>query len=208
MEMSRAGGTEAVRRMGGRDRGRGGVAVRPPPPPVTLIGGSPTRTPAGVAAGGSGGGVLMVVVLALGAATLAVVGQDQPPPPPAPLDAQLRLVGDGLTNSQSGVLVVPVELVNRGPAVVVERTALYAEPVRQQPASNGETRVEEGDVGRFAVFVQPDCAMLVPRRWMRVAATVVVTLRGPERQQLDVRLDLGQEPALIDRVAALCRPAR
>lgn len=190
--------------MGRSGRARSSAAVRPAPP-VTVTGGPAVREPAEAAPGGSGGGVLLLGVLALGAATLAVVAHEPPPARAAPLQAQLRLVDDALSNSQSGVLVLPVELVNRGPAVVVERTQLYAEPVRQEPASNGETRVEQGGVGRIAVLVQPHCAMLVPRQWMQVAATVVVSLRGPEHQQLDVRLDLGREPAVVQRVASLCR---
>jgi hypothetical protein len=177
------------------------------PPPVTVTG-APSASPAPVdppaRGGGPGPAALVLGALALVAAAV-LVGRPPPPPPPPPLDAELRLLGDDLANSQSGVLVLPVEVVNRGPAVAVTDRVVWAEPVRQEPASEGRRRIESGATGRVVVLVQPDCALLAPGQGFSFAATLVLSLRDDVGQQVDASLDLGREPAVVERVAGLCR---
>jgi hypothetical protein len=183
----------------------------PAAPPVTVtVPGGPADAPVadGPRAPRSGGAALALAVLAIVAVGVALADREPPPPPPPPLDADLRLVEGGIGNSQSGVLVVPVEVVNRGPAVEVARTVVRAEPVQQESTSGGVARVDAGGTGRIVAVIQPHCAVVAPRPGIAFpfAATLVVTLRGPQQQEADLRLDLGQEPAVAARVASLCRP--
>ncbi len=175
------------------------------PPPVTISGAPVQRgeaEPPSTRGLGAGAFVLVAAVLLLGAAVVGSRPTAAPVPPP--IDVALRLVDDGLLNSQSGVLVLPVEVVNRGGAVRVASSVLWAEPVRQEPASSGRRRIAAQDTGRVVVLLQPDCALLNPGQDIVFAATLVVELSDDAGQQQQARLALGAEPAVAARVAALC----
>lgn len=178
---------------------------RPPGPLVTVTGEPappPTaapvlRHPAAVA------GVLGALVL-LGA---VAVGGPEPPPPPPPLAADLLLVENGIVSSASGVLVVPVQVHNRGPEVRLTSAVPWASPVRQEPATGGRRHLDAGGTGRIVAMLQPDCAMLDPVHGLGFQATLTVDLHGGQRQSRELQLELGRSPAVVARVAAVCRGA-
>jgi hypothetical protein len=195
------------------------------PPVVTVTGGSgppagadrptgPAGSPGSDGSGGpagsgrGGSGLLVVGVLLAAVASLAVLQHEPPaPPPPAePVEASLRVVGDRISNTRGGVLVVPVEIDNRGPAVRVEQVVVGAEPVRDTPASNGATRVAAGDRARFVAIVEPDCRLLQPGSMVGFVATASVTLRAGDERAAPM-VDLGGDPSVVARVTAMCRPS-
>ena len=173
------------------------------PPVVTVTGGAPRTGPAARTAPASARGpAVLVGALAL-AAGVAVLRQP-PPPPPAPVEASLRVLGERIATSLAGVVVVPVETDNPGPAVVVEQLAVRAEPVRQTSSAHGVARVRAGSRGGFAVVVQPDCGVLAPPSGSAFTASLTVTLRTGGGARRDLRLDLDQDPAVAARVDSLC----
>lgn len=149
-------------------------------------------------------------VAILGALVLVLVlGLLQQPPRPAPapapaVEASLSVLVDRIATSQSGVLVVPVETDNRGPAVAVDELVLWAEPVRQDPATNGVRRIGAASTGGFAAIVQPDCGVLALSSGITFVATVTVGLRTDAGVRRDLVLDLARDPGVAARVASLC----
>lgn len=174
-----------------RRTGRGTADDEPSPDQAAL----PGRSPA----------LALLAVLAAGAVVLGVAAAPDPPEPPAPVDAELALVAGELSNSQSGVLVLPVDIVNRGPAVDVAESTVWAEPTRSTPAVSGTSRVEAGGTGRLVVLLQPDCRLLGPTSSTVVAATLDVRVVADTGSDAGLVLDLGGQPALVERVADLCR---
>lgn len=172
---------------------------------VTVTGGGPlTGPPAPTAPASRRGPAVLVGALAL-AAGVAVLRQPPPPPPPAPpVEASLSVLGERIATSQAGVVVVPVETDNRGPAVVVELLAVRAEPVRQASTAHGVGRIRAGSRGGFAVVVQPDCGVLSPPYGPPFAASLTVTLRTAGGARRDLVLALDQDPAVAARVDSLC----
>lgn len=184
---------------------------------------SPRAAPAVTITGGPAGGGADVVdgeppvssrgpwLLGLAAGTvllggLVLGGGGASPPAAEPLDVTLRLLDAELSNSQSGVIVLPVEVVVRGPGFTVERAVAWAEPVRQAAATTGQTRFRADSTGRVLVLVQPDCRLLSPAQDTAVAATLQLELTGAGDQRATAVLDLGAEPALAARVSAVCAP--
>lgn len=149
--------------------------------------------------------VAVLALLAGAAVVLGVSAAPDPPPPPTPVDAALTLVAGELSNSQAGVLVLPVDLVNRGPAIQVVESTVWAEPTRSDPAVSGTSGIGPGETGRLVVLLQPDCRLLGPASSTVVAATLDVQLAADTGSTAEVRLDLGGQPALVRRVADLCR---
>ena len=182
----------------------------PPPPPVVTVSGGPEPvepTAADAPSGPRSGAWIGLAALVL----LAVVAlmQQSSLPPAAAVQASLSVAGERIATSQAGVLVVPVRIDNRSEAAVtVDGLLLRAEPVRQDPATNGVRRVEAGSSGGFAAIVQPDCRVLSPASGIPFRATVSVALRTDAGVQRDLVLDLASEPAVVARIATLCGGAR
>ena len=146
-------------------------------------------------------------VLLLGAAGLAValavaVGGAGSGPAPE-LVAEL-VVTDGLTVTQGGVFVVPLELRNRGPELSVRAAKVYAEPVVTDPIVQAPTRVRAQGQRRFVALLEPDCRLLRPGSTIDFRATVQLRLVLGATSR-DVVVDLAQAPSVREQVAGLCR---
>ena len=173
-----------------------------------MTGGPEPVEPAAEDASGPRGGAWVGLAALVLLAVFALMQQSSLPPAAA-VQASLSVSGERIATSQSGVLVVPVRIANRGEAAVtVDGLVLRAEPVRQDPATNGVRRVEAGSTGGFAAIVQPDCRVLSPASGIPFRATVAVALRTDAGVQRDLVLDLAQEPAVVARVETLCRGGR
>lgn len=154
------------------------------------------------------GPVLLLGVLAA-LALIVVLGHEDPPPAPPPgppVDAALTLVADAVSVTQSGVLVVPVLLQDRGPGLRVVDATAYAEPVRTDPAVEPPLGVAPGASRRFVVLLAPDCRLLSPRSGIAFNASLLVRVTAGDAEQQLV-LPLGAEPSVLDRVTGLCRRA-
>lgn len=147
----------------------------------------------------------LLLLLPLGLLLLALIRPAQEPLPPVPAAPPvLVLLPDQLSITQGGVLVVPVELRNPGPALRVQSAAAYAQPVVQDPRVQAPESVRAGAQRRFVVLVAPDCRLLQPMSPLGFSASVLVVVdRGSERVALDV--DLTSAAAIRDAVAGLCR---
>lgn len=142
---------------------------------------------------------LLALVLAL-----TTGGQPPPPPPPAPVvDADLLLLGDRLTSSQTGVLVLPVELQNRGAALQVSRVMPYGFPLRADPQVQAPQDVPAGERRRFVMLIAPDCGLLdAGSNELFEASLLVRVTAGPTAH--DLLLDLSADRLVRERVMALC----
>ena len=179
------------------------------PPVVTVIGGPHRRVlPAPAEHAGLAAAALLAV------ASLVVLLTPSPPPPktaaltgptpaPAPLAASLRVVDDRIEAGAGGVLVVPVEVDNPGPAATLALTA-YAEPVRADPTAAGPSGVPAAAQRGLVVLVAPDCRLLRSGSGLAFVATVAVHLRAPGGRRGDVSLDLAARPAVAAAVAGVC----
>lgn len=146
--------------------------------------------------------VLLGLVAAL---LLAAVGRGSTSSPaPAPtVDAQLVLDPGGLSVTQGGVIVVPVELRNSGPALVIGDASVHAEPVLDDPVVQAPTTVAARVDRRFVALLAPDCRLLRPGSPIEFRATVMLRLvLGPASR--DVTVDMGAAPAVRERIAGLC----
>jgi hypothetical protein len=166
---------------------------------VTVTGGPAT----GPAAPARPGGALLVLGLLGGAALLAVLVRAPPPDPPPPVDASVRLVTERIASSFGGDIVLPLELDNPGPAVVLDVATVRGEPVRRPSTAGGATRVGSGERVGLVAIVQPDCAALQSGAAFRATARFV--LQAETGQAAELALDLGADPAVAARVAAVCR---
>lgn len=151
-----------------------------------------------------------VVLLALPAAALAVVVGTRtpaPPQPPPPFEVELVLLADRVSLSQSGVLVLPLELRNSGPAVTVQRAGAYASPVVADPVLEAPEAVARGAHRRGVVLVAPDCRLLGPGSALDFSAAVLLRV-GQGSVSRDVVLDLSGTTAVRRLVAGLCSRPR
>ena len=168
-------------------------------PPVTVEGGPATSAPEPPSRPTGplllAGGVVAVAVLVL-AEVLSPAA-----PRPDPVQASLELAPRDVAASRSGVLVLPVEVDNRGPAVRVLDAEVEASPVGQASATSGRTRVEAGGSGRVNALVQPDCAELGTAPMQVVLRLRLRTADGVEQPY---ELDLGEHPAVRQQVAGVC----
>ena len=157
---------------------------------------APRRTPPALLLGLVG--VLVVIVVTSRPAA------PEPPPAEPPLAAVLQVAGE-VSTSQSGVLVVPVDVVNDGPDLRIVRSQVWAEPVRSDPATGGVTRVAAGRTGRVVALVEPDCRLLGPQSPLRFVASLGVRMAVGDGRERDVYVDLGAQPFLAQHVTTLCR---
>ena len=118
------------------------LADRVPPVALVVAGATSVQFGAALAAtifddvGPAGASMLRLVFAAVVLAVVQGQREERPRPEPrevVPVDAQLRLVGRGVSVSQGGVLVVPVVLQDLGPGLTVTSARAYAEPVREDP---------------------------------------------------------------------------
>ena len=121
---------------------------------------------------------------------------------PEPLRVGLVAV-DGLTVSQSGVLVVPLQLSNAGRTVTVDASEVYAEPVRQDARVQVPGDVAEGESRGVVALLAPDCRLLRPGSPIEFSATVRVRV-GRAGSEQDLHVDLGATPDVRRSVAGLC----
>lgn len=146
-------------------------------------------------------GLLLLPLALLGLALLRPV--DEPPPPvpqPAP---ELVLLEDELVVTQGGVLVVALEVRNRGDALRVRSATAYAQAVVDDAVVQAPEVVRAGATRRFVALLAPDCRVLQPGSPLRFSASVLLEVaRGSQAQQLVV--DLTASPVLRERVASLC----
>jgi hypothetical protein len=185
-------------------------AAAGPPRPEVLVSGGPAPGAAPPGAEPADGRWLLGVVLALFAVAASVVllraaPPPVPGPPPDEVVAELRVVGQRISSTRTGTLVVPVEVVNRGAALVLDPPVVRAEPVLATPSATGATRVRAGARARFVVIAAPDCRLLQPGSLLTPVATVEVTARTAERSR-DLVLDLAADPDVRAAVASVCRP--
>ena len=183
---------------------------QPRRPEVTLVGGS---LPAGPLSDGGEPEPAeprrrppIAVLLAVVAAVLLVAAVRAPDasPEPAGPAATLALGDGGINITQYGVLVVPVELRNEGPALAVRKAWLYAEPVVADPVVQAPTEVAAGDSRRFVALVAPDCRLLRPGSPLRFIATVMLRV-GLGSSSQDLVVDLAASPEVTAAVEGLCR---
>jgi hypothetical protein len=181
----------------------------PERPQVTLRGAPAVEPPAAPAGEGrpAAAAVLLLLVLAVAA---VLVGVDRPAPPvpveaDRPLDAFLELRAEDLSASETGVLVVPVVLHNRGRPLRVRSAQAYAEPVRSDPTTTAPEQVGSGDARRFLVLVEPDCRFLTPVSGLSFRASLLVVVADREGASTQLPLDLTRGPAVAGVVEQLCR---
>lgn len=173
-------------------------------PEVTVTGG-PARSPLPPPGRPVGGLVVGALAAAVLVAAVAVSRPPAPGPPP-PFAVSLELAAERITGSQTGIMVLPVDVSLTGSPARLAGSVVWAEPVRATSSVGGRTRFTAERSGRVVVLVQPDCALLAPSQGLRLVATVELTFEGPDRRQTSAVLDLAADPAVEARVAALCRP--
>lgn len=146
--------------------------------------------------------LLLLPLVALG---LAFTASRTPPapPPPASFDAELLLLSERLSVTQSGILVLPVELRNRGGALQVRRADAYGSPVRDDPAVQAPQEVAAGERRRFVALLAPDCTLLRGGQSGLFEASLLVRLASGSVSR-DVVLDLADSDPVRERVAGLC----
>lgn len=145
--------------------------------------------------------------LLAGVAVLLLAAGTSPPPsePPAATVVSAMLVAQpsGLTLSQSGVLVLPFELRNPGPALEVTEARAYAEPVVDDAVVQAPPGVRASGLRRFVALVAPDCRLLRPGSPIEFRATVRLRVRA-DRSTEDLVVDMGAVPGVRETVTGLC----
>jgi len=155
---------------------------------------SPRRRPAAL---------LLLLLVALGLALTTGRTPAAPPPVAATFDAELLLLGERLSITQSGILVLPVELRNRGGALQVRRAEAYGSPVRDDPAVQAPQEVAAGERRRFVALIAPDCTLLDGGQSALFEASLLVRLASGSVSR-DLVLDLADSELVRERVAGLC----
>lgn len=175
------------------------------PPEVTLVGSS--LPPAALEPAPAGRRRPPLALLLGAVAVLLLVAAVRAPdarPAPAVPAASLSLGTGGINITQYGVLVVPVELRNDGPALAVRKAWLYAEPVVDDPVVQAPTSVAAAGRRRFVALVAPDCRLLRPGSPLRFSATVMLRV-GLGSTSQDLVVDLAASPEVAAAVDGLCR---
>jgi hypothetical protein len=148
---------------------------------------------------------LLLALAAVGLLLLVLTTPSRSAPAPAStVDAELVLRAESLSVSQSGVLVVPLELRNAGPELRVRSASSYAEPVTTDPVVQAPETVRAGADRGFVVLLVPHCRLLAPGSPLRFRATVVLRV-GVGSSMRDLTVDVGSAPAVRESVAGLCR---
>jgi len=147
--------------------------------------------------------LLLLPLVALGLAFTTGRTPPAPAPAPASFDAELLLLGERLSVTQSGILVLPVELRNRGGALQVRRAEAYGSPVRDDPAVQAPQELAAGERRRFVALLAPDCTLLDGGQSELFEASLLVRLASGSVSR-DVVLDLAASEQVRERVAGLC----
>jgi len=183
--------------------------VLPERPEVTLVGGTSPLPPSDVLTSGDDEPprrpwpLLLAVLVVVAVALLSTVRTDAAPERAGDLAAELLVVGDDVTVSQQGVLVVPLELRNSGAALEVARAQAFAEPVRLNAEVQAPPAVAAGETRRLVALLAPDCRLLRGQSGLAFRASVLVRVTSGSAGT-DVVLDLGADPVVAERVAGLC----
>lgn len=122
--------------------------------------------------------------------------------PPDPLDVRL-VATDEVAVSQSGVLVVPLELRNAGRSAAVSAAQVYAEPVRQDARVQAPRDIADRTTRGVVALLAPDCRLLRPGSPIAFRATVRLRLESGAVVE-DLVVDLGATAAVRRTVAGLC----
>ena len=146
-------------------------------------------------------GSLTASALVLLLAGTAPVPADRSPAPE--VSALLLARPDGLTVSQSGVLVLPLELRNSGSALQVTTARAYAEPVVDDAVVQAPGEVTAWGQRRFVALVAPDCRLLRQGSPISFRGTVLLRVETAAARK-DLVLDLADVPGVRDLVAGLC----
>ncbi len=148
--------------------------------------------------------VALVLLPLLALALALTAGGQAPPPVPLPVvDADLLLLGERLSSSQTGILVLPVELQNRGAALEVSRVLPYGFPLRADPQVQAPQDVAAGERRRFVMLIAPDCGLLDAGSDELFEASLLVRVTaGPTAR--DLLLDLSADRLVRERVMGLC----
>lgn len=144
-------------------------------------------------------------LLSLTAFALLLAGTStgaETPAAPEPLDVRL-VATDGIAVSQSGVLVVPLELRNLGRGAPVAVAQVYAEPVRQDARVQAPREIAGGSTRGVVALLAPDCRLLRPGSPIAFRATVRLRV-GTGATGTDLVVDLGADPAVRRTVMGLC----
>ena len=183
--------------------------VLPERPEVTLVGGTSPLPPSDVLTSGDDEPprrpwpLLLAVLVVVAVALLSTMRTDAAPERAGDLAAELLVVGDDVTVSQQGVLVVPLELRNSGAALEVARAQAFAEPVRLNAEVQAPPAVAAGETRRLVALLAPDCRLLRGQSGLAFRASVLVRVTSGSAGT-DVVLDLGADPVVAERVAGLC----
>ncbi len=147
--------------------------------------------------------LLLLPLAALGLALATGRTPAVTPPAAASFDAELLLLGERMSITQSGILVLPVELRNRGGALQVRRAEAYGSPVRDDPAVQAPQEVAAGERRRFVALIAPDCTLLDGGQSALFEASLLVRLASGSVSR-DLVLDLADSELVRERVAGLC----
>lgn len=150
---------------------------------------------------------LLVAVLVVALVAVAgSVGPDRPVARAGEVDAALSIDPDSITITQSGVLVVPIEMRNQGGALEVRRAQAFAEPVRLNPEVQAPPSLDVQQTRRLIVLIAPDCRLLRTQSGLAFRASILVRIRSGSVGR-DLVFDVGAEPVIMERVTGLCGPA-
>lgn len=179
---------------------------------MTLVGGGSAIAPADLLTGGDEDEPtrlrwpLLVAVLVVALVAVAgAVRPDRPVTRAGEVDAVLSIDPDSINITQSGVLVVPVEMRNQGGALEVRRAQAFAEPVRLNPDVQAPPSLDVQQTRRLIVLIAPDCRLLRPQSGLSFRASILVRI-GSGSVGRDLVLDVGAEPVIMERVTGLCGP--
>jgi hypothetical protein len=147
----------------------------------------------------------LVAVAAI--ASVAVRAERVDPPVAAPA-AELSVVDTSIAVSQGGVLVVPVALRSPGQALRVRSAEVSAAPVRTDSLVTAPDDVPADATRRLAVIVDPDCRVIGPGVGGELVATLVVRVVQADGVEQDLRLAVGEAPAVRSLLEGLCGEGR
>lgn len=128
----------------------------------------------------------------------------QEPVVPERTQATLTVVDGPIPVSQGGVVVVPVALSTPGEALRVRSAEITAAPVRTEPLVTAPDVVPSGSTRRLAVIVDPDCTVVGSGIGGELVAALVVRVALPSGSEQDLRLALGEAPAVRALLEGLC----
>ena len=151
-----------------------------------------------------------VLLVGAGVGVAAVAAEPDAPEPgrAAAGPATLSVVDRAIAVSQGGVIVVPVALSNPGAALRLRSAEITAAPVRTSSLVTTPDVVPAESTRRLAVIVDPDCTVIGPGVGGELVATLVVRVAPPSGGEQDLRLALGEAPAVRMLLEGLCGGGR